>query len=171
MSNTAIKIMMLGEIGVGKTSIVRRLVFDAFDISYKATIGVDIYSYRLPQEKTHLDRDIDFFLWDVDGDLGAAMFNHVYLKGAGGACIVSDVTRAGTHKTSLSIAEGFERNLPGRPAVLVVNKIDLLLGERPPGFVGAYTAGIDTIWTSAATGYQVLDAFVSLGKYCATCGF
>ena len=40
-----LKILLLGEIGVGKTSIARRLVFNSFGDSYKATIGVDIYTY------------------------------------------------------------------------------------------------------------------------------
>jgi GTPase SAR1 family protein len=42
---TARKIMLLGEIGVGKSSIARRLVFDRFEGDYKPTIGVDVYSY------------------------------------------------------------------------------------------------------------------------------
>ena len=36
---TARKVMLLGEIGVGKSSIVERLVFDRFDLEYKPTIG------------------------------------------------------------------------------------------------------------------------------------
>ena len=41
------KIMLLGDIGVGKSSIVRRLVFDEFDHNYKPTLGVDVYSCEI----------------------------------------------------------------------------------------------------------------------------
>ncbi len=45
---SARKVMLLGEIGVGKSSLARRLVFDKFEFDYKPTIGVDIYRYDVP---------------------------------------------------------------------------------------------------------------------------
>ncbi len=44
------KVMLLGEIAVGKTSLVRRLVHNTFEHNYKATVGVDIYEYRVAPE-------------------------------------------------------------------------------------------------------------------------
>jgi Ras-related protein Rab-5C len=171
MKKSTIKVMMLGEIGVGKTSIVRRLMFNTFDTAYKATIGVDIYSFLLEGRKSHLDLELELLIWDIDGDLGPGIFNHIYLKGAGAACIVSDATRRVTYRTALGLAEGFGQNLPGRPAVLIVNKIDLLPGDRPLGFEANSAAGLDILWASAATGHQVFDAFAKLGRRCATCGY
>ena len=45
---TARKVMLLGEIGVGKSSLVKRLVFDRFETDYKPTLGVDVYRYEVP---------------------------------------------------------------------------------------------------------------------------
>ena len=42
---TAAKVMLLGDIGVGKTSIARRLRFDSFEANYKTTIGVDVLTH------------------------------------------------------------------------------------------------------------------------------
>ncbi|MCB1484942.1 MAG: hypothetical protein KDJ17_08635, partial [Hyphomicrobiaceae bacterium] len=49
---SARKVMLLGEIGVGKSSLARRLVFDKFEFDYKPTIGVDIYRYEAPASAT-----------------------------------------------------------------------------------------------------------------------
>jgi small GTP-binding protein len=170
MKNIALKIMMLGEIGVGKTSIVRRLVFDSFDSSYKATIGVDIYTYVLSREATALDFEISLVIWDVDGDYDQSIFNHIYMEGASGAIIVCDVTRAATHKTALGLIDSFERNLPGRPAMLIMNKIDLLAGDKSHLLSPPPTIGIETVWTSARTGHQVLEAFARIGRQCISRG-
>lgn len=45
------KIMLLGPIGVGKTSLLRRLAFDRFESDYKTTIGVDIISHDVTLPK------------------------------------------------------------------------------------------------------------------------
>ncbi len=43
------KVMLLGEIGVGKSSLARRLVEGVFDATYIPTIGVDVHRYALPE--------------------------------------------------------------------------------------------------------------------------
>ena len=40
------KVMLLGDIAVGKTSLAKRLVFDRFDADYKTTIGVNVLSHE-----------------------------------------------------------------------------------------------------------------------------
>jgi GTPase SAR1 family protein len=160
------KIMMLGEIGVGKTSIVRRLIFDTFDASYKATIGVDIHTYLLHD----LDPKVELLVWDVDGDLGPTIFNHIYLRGAGGAFIVSDATRAATYQTALGLVDGFGTNLPGRPKALLINKIDLLSPDQPPE-MKAGALDVDVFWTSALSGYRVREVFNRLGRQCVENGY
>ena len=41
------KLMLLGEIGVGKTSLIRRFVLNEFNFDYRPTMGVDIYRQRV----------------------------------------------------------------------------------------------------------------------------
>jgi len=52
------KVMVVGDIGVGKTSFVRRLVHNIFSIHYKATIGVD-FGMKVVQGICRLQ------LWDI----------------------------------------------------------------------------------------------------------
>ena len=64
---TSRKIMLLGDIGVGKSSIVQRLVFDRFNMVYKPTIGVDVYRYEVPASPGR--EAMSLIVWDTDGDL------------------------------------------------------------------------------------------------------
>jgi small GTP-binding protein len=154
------KIMLLGAIGVGKTSLARRLVFDKFAADYKSTIGVDIHAYD-----THLadGAPMKLVLWDTDGEFGARIFDTVYIKGAAGAVIVSDVTRPPTLKRASELAIAFTASFPGRPARIIVNKCDLA-AMPPHAFEEAGLAPSDVLQTSALTGAGVAEAFASIAE-------
>ena len=89
---TAQKIMLLGEIGVGKSSIAQRLVFNRFETDYKPTLGVDVYTYEI---ETPTDADpaatTKFIIWDTDGNFGESVLSHIYIKEAAAALIVGDI--------------------------------------------------------------------------------
>lgn len=155
---TARKVMLLGEIGVGKSSLVKRLVFDRFDTNYKPTLGVDVYRYEVPAAG---DRPaMTLIIWDTDGNFGDAMFRHVYMKEASAAFIIGDVTRRETLDTMLSLSKGFREHFPGRYEALIVNKMDLVEGEalHLPDALGADRNGV--FHTSALTGDNVELAFI-----------
>ena len=87
------KLMLLGEIGVGKTSLVRRFVLDEFSAEYRPTMGVDIYRHQVHGIGPDGKQSLELVIWDIDGNFGQSIFRHVYSKGASGALIVGDVTR------------------------------------------------------------------------------
>lgn len=154
---TARKVMLLGEIGVGKSSLVKRLVFDRFDVDYKPTLGVDVYRYDIPADKDH--PAITLIIWDTDGNFGEAMFRHVYMKEASAAFIVGDVTRRPTLETMLKLSQGFREHFPGRYDALIVNKLDLIEGE-PLNLPDALAPNREGVFhTSALTGDNVQQAF------------
>lgn len=155
------KVMLLGDIGVGKTSLARRCVFNKFDSDYKTTIGVDVLTYDL-----HLGSECDnevlrLVLWDTDGDFGNRIFETVYVAGASGAMIIADASRPGTIAKMASLATCFEEQFPGRPAVMIVNKIDLASSlsflESQPDILG------DVLYSSAKTGEGVTHLFHKMG--------
>lgn len=153
------KVMLLGEIGVGKSSLARRFVFDRFEGEYKSTIGVDILSHEIALGD---GRPLKLMLWDTDGDFGARIFETVYIKGASGALIVSDATRPATLAKAARLAAGFAEAFPGRPTRVIVNKIDL--ADMDGGaFAGAGLAPDDVVRTSARTGEGVGALFHSMG--------
>ena len=118
------KIMLLGEIGVGKSSIVGRLVFDRLDGFYGPTIGVDVYNYDL--ENPGGGRPRRLIVWYTDGNYGDAIFNHVYMRQASAALVVADLSRPQTLETLQRLAETMLTHQPGRYCGLVLNKTDLL---------------------------------------------
>lgn len=154
------KLMLLGEIGVGKSSLARRLVFNKFEFDYKPTIGVDVYRYDVPDRP---GRDaVSLIVWDTDGNFGEAIFKHIYMKEASGALIIADVTRPQTLETQHTLATGFNAAFPGRHIGFVVNKIDLADegGVVPlPPFLTA--PGTTLNKTSAKTGHDVEAAFIN----------
>nr|XP_031859517.1 uncharacterized protein CI109_004979 [Kwoniella shandongensis]KAA5526589.1 hypothetical protein CI109_004979 [Kwoniella shandongensis] len=64
-SNTPLKkfkLVFLGEQSVGKTSLITRFMYDTFDNTYQATIGIDFLSKTMYLE----DRTVRLQLWDTD---------------------------------------------------------------------------------------------------------
>lgn len=156
MSNSrAFKVMLLGEIGVGKSSIAQRLVFDRFEQAYKPTIGVDVYRYEADAD----GQRVPLILWDSDGNLGDAIFRHVYLKEASAAIIVGDASRPQTVEAMVNIGRSFRERLPGRCVTFVLNKMDLL-GNEPPDLPEEISQpGATVFQASALTGDNVQLAF------------
>ena len=150
--------MLLGDIGVGKSSIVQRLVRDRFDMTYKPTIGVDVYRYEVPASPTR--EALHLIVWDTDGNLNELIFRHVYMKSASAAMIVGDVMRPATLDTMVKLAEAFRTELPGRHISLLVNKIDLV--EDPASVslpLALRNIGLEIVTTSAKSGYHVKQSF------------
>lgn len=157
------KVMLLGEIGVGKSSLARRLVFGRFSGEYKPTIGVEVYRYDVPSEQ--VGDATSLILWDTDGNFGDAIFRHVYLRQASAALIVADQSRLDTVDAMLRLAKGFADVLPGRSIHLILNKNDLVDAET--------TAHVDErlrtvpfpfTRTSALLGSHVQDVFIATAK-------
>lgn len=152
------KIMLLGEIGVGKSSLAKRLVYANFSHDYKPTIGVDVYRWVVPDGPGR--EGLEFIVWDTDGNFGDAMFRHVYMRRASAALIVGDARRRGTLDHMVKLAEGFEEAFPGRHVGLVVNKMDLVEDPATLDLPDGLRKRDDLIMTSAKTGYNVEQAFV-----------
>lgn len=152
------KVMLLGDIGVGKSSIARRLIFDKFETEYKTTIGVDILSYEFSVRDNGETRDVQFTLWDTDGDFGDAIFKSVYVKGASAAVIVADLTRPTTIDRLRAISSIFVEQFPGRPYMAVLNKTDLVSADHNENF-GADLPADRLHFTSAKNGAGVAAVF------------
>ena len=108
------KIMLLGDIGVGKSSIVRRLVFDEFDHNYKPTLGVDVYSCEIAPDASTDAPPAKFVIWDTDGNFGDSILSLVYIREATAALVVGDLTRPATISTMLDLGRNFMQAMPGR---------------------------------------------------------
>ena len=87
------KIVLLGDFAVGKTSLIRRYVYDEFSDSYLTTIGV-----KVTRKDIIINNSVkaDLLLWDIAGSDKFIKISPDYLKGASGGIIVGDLTRKST---------------------------------------------------------------------------
>jgi small GTP-binding protein len=157
------KVMLLGDMGVGKTSILYRLVHDRFDGQYKTTLGVEILSYDVPADPAGGGEPMRLVLWDTDGEFGTRIFETVYVTGASAAIIVSDVTRPRTATRMVELARGFETRFPGRPYRALVNKIDLAEAAGSTGQIGELALS-SVKFVSAKTGAGIAATFAELAE-------
>ena len=155
------KLIMLGEIAVGKTSLVRRLTLGRFDADYKATVGVDLYKHVVDPDGPE---PTNLIIWDIEGDMGESILSHHYSAGAAGALIVCDVIRPETHETARLLATEFQRKFAGRPFAIVVNKIDQDADAMNRPFDILELRHAEVYRTSAADGTAVGDAFQGIAR-------
>jgi small GTP-binding protein len=152
------KILMLGEIGVGKTSLSRRLAFGTFGEGYKATLGADIYTYDVDPPPG--GAGFRFLIWDTDGSYGESIFRQYYARQAQAAMIVGDITRPSTVETMLGLGRLYADIMPGRFFAHVLNKIDL---AEDPAMVHTLervkATKVPLYRTSALSGENVAGAF------------
>ena len=81
-----IKIVVLGESGTGKTSIIRKFIHGTFDPESRPTIGANFF-----QKSFYIQNaEINLQFWDTTGQEHLRSSFDIYLKGAAGAIIVED---------------------------------------------------------------------------------
>lgn len=83
-----VKVVFLGEQSVGKTSIITRFVYDSFETSYQATIGIDF----LAKEVSSHERRVRLQLWDTAGQERFRSLIPSYIRDSGVAVIIYDIT-------------------------------------------------------------------------------
>jgi len=124
------KILVVGDLGCGKTSYIHRYVNHTFSNTYRATIGVD---FALKTIKWDNKTSIRLQLWDIAGQERFGHMTRVYYKEAVGAMIVFDVTREKTFQAVTKWKTDIDENLSVEgtsiPVVLLANKCDL--AEEP----------------------------------------
>lgn len=158
------KVMLLGDIGVGKSSIARRLVFGSFDGSYKTTIGVDIFSYELPPPIAPTG-GMRMSIWDTDGEFGIGIFETMYIRGASAALVVADVTRPASVEKMQRLVSVFQERMPGRPIVPLLNKTDLAAADVVADIATRIDSRGDGVrLTSALSGEGITDSFGALAR-------
>lgn len=125
------KVLVIGDLGTGKTSIIKRYVHQFFSQHYRATIGVDFALKVINWDDNTIIR---LQLWDIAGQERYGNMTRVYYKEAVGAFIVFDVTRVQTFESVANWKNDLDSKvqLPDGspiPCVLLANKVSLF---QPP---------------------------------------
>ncbi|MCK5872333.1 MAG: GTP-binding protein [Methylococcales bacterium] len=162
------KICVLGDFGVGKTSLVGRFVKNEFSDKYLTTVGVKMDTKLM---KVNDDLTIKLILWDIAGENSFKRLSKIYLRGAAGFLLVLDGTRMSTLDAALDIKQAILAQQGDIPFVVLVNKIDLKdqWEIKADDLTRLETEAHQLFLTSAKNGNQVEDAFNLLSQLLVTC--
>ncbi|MEW5759391.1 MAG: Rab family GTPase [Candidatus Thermoplasmatota archaeon] len=150
------KMCMLGDAGVGKTSLVKRYVYNIFSDEYIETIGTNISKKVIELKKNVV---ATLLIWDITGHLAHTQLHSSYFEGSDGAFIVGDITRKETIDNMDLWLKRFYDVVGENPVVFIINKCDLI---PPNEKISKKFEGKLHIFTSAKTGENVEDAFRTL---------
>jgi small GTP-binding protein len=161
------KLVLLGEGGVGKTSLIRRFVLDEYQDTYLHTIGTKVSKIELTVPYgPDLEVQMDMSLFDIMGQHGFRdLVRETFFHGAQAIMAVCDITRLDS-LTALNawIPSGLE--ISGDvPVYIIVNKKDLIDRRAfADGQVQKIAESFSAPWvmTSAKTGEFVDEAFNAL---------
>jgi small GTP-binding protein len=159
---TSYKIVILGSSGVGKSSIVQRLVLDTFKPDQTMTCGADFYSVSIGAG----DQVVKLQIWDTAGQERFRAISKAYFRNAVGAILVFDISNSRTFEELGEWLTDFQTLAsPNAYAILVANKVDLENArEVGPAEVQAFAERhqLNVVETSAASGHNILAAFTRL---------
>ncbi|CAF2111794.1 unnamed protein product [Brassica napus] len=161
--NLRVKLVLLGDSGVGKSCIVLQFVRGQFDATSKVTVGASFLSQTITlQDST----TVKFEIWDTAGQERYSALAPLYYRGAGVAVIVYDITSPESFKKAQYWVKELQKH--GSPDIvmaLVGNKADLHEKREVPSEDGMELAeknGMFFIETSAKTADNINELFETL---------
>ncbi len=163
MATISKKICMVGDFGVGKTSLIRRFVDRQFSDQYLSTVGVKISRKLLESVNLQL------LIWDLEGHTKFKGITPSYLQGASGAVVVADVSRIETLERLTEHIQLFLSINPKGSIVVALNKSDLIDEDKLVKLTQLVQENhservLEIYPTSAKTGSYVDEMFHNLGN-------
>lgn len=127
MSNEALKIILIGEAEVGKTSIRNRYVMsEEFKETYVPTFGADYSTHEITMEKEKT-KTVVMRIWDIAGQSHYKFIRKKFLNNANGILFVFDITNISSFEALDEWMDDVDNSNPNQkvPFVIVGNKLDL----------------------------------------------
>jgi len=163
------KVCLIGDSGVGKTSLIRRFVLDLFNDAYITTIGAKVtkkaMAVDLPEHDLHIN--LNLMIWDVVGQKQYKLFHEMYLKGMEGVLAVTDITCMNIYDSLVAAIHMADATAVNIPMIFLLNKCDL--AEPTSLYMNnvrtlASKRDIPVLATSAKTGMNVELAFDKMSR-------
>ena len=166
MSEDKLKLVILGEGRVGKTSLLLRYFKNKFNEKEKSTINPSFYE----KTENYNGKTYELKFWDTAGQEKYNALNAIYFQNAIGALLVYDVNIPETFEKVKDWANTL-KEIVGKNVIFVIvgNKLDLLdksLLDKNTSLVNEYIKkeNCKIFYTSCKTGYNVEEAFDTLIK-------
>ena len=167
----SIKIILLGQTGVGKSCIISRYVNDSFTINHLSTITSNSNSKTLSFDNEKIT--IKYNIWDTAGQEKYRSINKINYRGALAAILVCDIT----NKTSFEEIKNFwyseVKNNMEKDTIIAIaaNKSDLYEMEQVSNEeLSQYAKSINAIYkqTSCKNNTGINELFEEIGRYIIT---
>ena len=165
------KIVLLGNGGVGKTCIARRLCFNTFDANTKLTIGIDFYTYDLPIVVNGDETFLRLSIWDFGGQEQFKKMFSYYIHGANGIFMVFSLNNL--NNTLLGLDWWYDhlakQKQKDTPKILVGCKLDLIkkiekVDELVIESFRKKHGKVPFFKTSSKDGLNIRNIFIELSK-------
>ena len=162
--NYKLKVVVVGDSGVGKTNLIKRFVSNTYNPNTKATVGVEFLSksYKINDQVFKIE------IWDTAGQERYKSITAAYYKGAKGALIVYDITQKDSFENiNKWMSEVRDKSTKDLKILIVGNKTDLV-NERQVSTEEALSKAKElespVMEASALDGSNVKAAFYDLLK-------
>ncbi|XP_054020394.1 ras-related protein Rab-31 [Dryobates pubescens] len=159
-----LKVCLLGDSDVGKTSIIYRFTKDRFEHTTKPTIGA-FFVYKAMSCGKELHK---FLIWDTAGHERFADLLPMYYRGSTAAVIVYDITRWSSFHTLKKWVQELKEHEPEDIIIAIAgNKCDLSdVRKVPLEMAKDYAESIGAIYleTSAKSGHNITELFKAISQ-------
>ena len=157
------KILLVGDFGVGKSSLVARFVHNRFSEDYKSTIGVVINKKSVEID----DEPLNMLVWDVAGSRDMTEVPASYYLGSSGILYIFDLSRpetwAGMAARLKTVRQKSKMSDESDCLLVIANKSDLVNKAELEQILNEVGVRVDVV-TSAKDSLNVDEAFSELGR-------
>ncbi|XP_042375610.1 ras-related protein Rab5A-like [Zingiber officinale] len=158
------KLVLLGDVATGKSSLVLRFVKGQFVEFQESTIGAAFFSQVVAVN----DESVKFEIWDTAGQERYHSLAPMYYRGAAAAVVVYDITNAATFTRAKKWVQELQaQGSPNTIVALAGNKADLLEARQVSAEEAqtyAQENGLFFMETSAKTAINVNNIFYEIAK-------
>jgi len=164
------KIGLVGDSGVGKKTIARKVAFSPFDDSVIDTLGTKVSKYTYSFDFPEMSMRLAILMWDITGKDEFIRVRPRYCIGAEGVAVVGDLSRPETLEHMPSWVEQVFKVLKEKvPVVFIGNKLDLIDGKDIPKYREKLQAlsqpyGGHSFLMSTTKDIGITDPFQALGR-------
>ncbi|KAI5189292.1 Ras-related protein Rab-1A [Nematocida sp. AWRm77] len=167
-ADTQLKLLIIGESGVGKTSILQRFIENTFQGRFTSTIGIDFRSKRVEVD----GKEVELQIWDTAGQERFFTITKSYYRGSDGIFLTFDLSSECSFKNTEKWVTAIQAKMEEKvPVFLLANKKDLVQEKEMESLstlkkFHELAERLSTPWyiISAQSGENIEEMFIDMAR-------